>query len=309
MRLTVENLGRIRRAELDVRPLTVLAGDNGTNKTWTAYGLFALCEALRLDGQRRPDHLTLPVELDVALARQVNQILKDLHGSAKVRRRIRKEELFGNEIPESLSFSLPAPGVRQTIAADVPDDCSVTLELATTDLLSARLSALSLQISEEENTIVAEYWSEGASEPEGRGVYGVDELERVIEQFALARFGQVRCLPAERKLLAQIYPLLMTPGQEPGRNLPRPLMDFAYMMAVAATRRGPSPEADPWLARLLTIVGGTYDVAAARCGFRLMGGRAFPSVEAPRSPSRWRVSRSFSGELRRTISCSWTSRR
>lgn len=44
MKLTVRNLGRIREAELDIKPLTVLFGPNNTNKTWTMY---ALWEAMR----------------------------------------------------------------------------------------------------------------------------------------------------------------------------------------------------------------------------------------------------------------------
>lgn len=33
MKLSVKNLGRIESAEIDVRPLTVFFGANGTNKT------------------------------------------------------------------------------------------------------------------------------------------------------------------------------------------------------------------------------------------------------------------------------------
>jgi hypothetical protein len=42
VRVTVQNLGRIKGAEFDLRPLTVFVGRNGTNKTWTAYSVFAL---------------------------------------------------------------------------------------------------------------------------------------------------------------------------------------------------------------------------------------------------------------------------
>ncbi len=42
MKLTVERLGLIKRAEFDIRPLTVFIGPNGTNKTWVAYALYGL---------------------------------------------------------------------------------------------------------------------------------------------------------------------------------------------------------------------------------------------------------------------------
>lgn len=45
MKLTVHKLGRIDDAEIDLRPLTVFIGENGTNKTWVAYILHALVRA------------------------------------------------------------------------------------------------------------------------------------------------------------------------------------------------------------------------------------------------------------------------
>ncbi|WNG24534.1 ATP-binding protein [Cystobacter fuscus] len=46
MKLTIEKLGRIQKAEVDIRPLTVLIGPNNTNKTWTAYVLYGLLQSL-----------------------------------------------------------------------------------------------------------------------------------------------------------------------------------------------------------------------------------------------------------------------
>lgn len=44
--LTVSHLGAIEHAEIEVRPLTLFFGPNGTNKTWTAYGLYGLLKQL-----------------------------------------------------------------------------------------------------------------------------------------------------------------------------------------------------------------------------------------------------------------------
>jgi hypothetical protein len=46
MKLSLEKLGRIERAEIEVRPLTVLVGANNTNKTWAAYALYGLLRYL-----------------------------------------------------------------------------------------------------------------------------------------------------------------------------------------------------------------------------------------------------------------------
>lgn len=56
MRLTVEKLGLIERAELDIRPLTVLIGENGTNKTWVAYALYGLVRSM-VEGDPAYRHL------------------------------------------------------------------------------------------------------------------------------------------------------------------------------------------------------------------------------------------------------------
>ena len=39
MKITVKNLGAVEQAEIDLKPLTVFVGHNGTGKTWTAYAL------------------------------------------------------------------------------------------------------------------------------------------------------------------------------------------------------------------------------------------------------------------------------
>ena len=44
--LHISNLGRIKEAKLDIRPLTVFIGPNHTNKTWTAYSLYGIARNL-----------------------------------------------------------------------------------------------------------------------------------------------------------------------------------------------------------------------------------------------------------------------
>ena len=97
-KLTVENLGRIRSAELDIRPLTVFAGENGTNKTWTAYCLYTLLQQISLGGQR-----TEGLQNDPAVSAYVTRTsaeLRDLlkaQGRFEVRHRIDRGHLW-NEL-------------------------------------------------------------------------------------------------------------------------------------------------------------------------------------------------------------------
>jgi polynucleotide 5'-kinase involved in rRNA processing len=39
MKITISNLGVVKKAEIDVKPLTILVGENNTGKTWLAYTL------------------------------------------------------------------------------------------------------------------------------------------------------------------------------------------------------------------------------------------------------------------------------
>lgn len=42
MKIHISNLGTIKHAQIDLKPLTVFVGDNGTNKTWVAYTIAGL---------------------------------------------------------------------------------------------------------------------------------------------------------------------------------------------------------------------------------------------------------------------------
>ena len=49
MKISIRHLGKIERASLDIRPITLLVGENNTNKTWTAYSIYALLKSLSRD--------------------------------------------------------------------------------------------------------------------------------------------------------------------------------------------------------------------------------------------------------------------
>lgn len=42
MNINIENLGAVKNASIEIKPLTVFVGPNGTGKTWTAYALSAI---------------------------------------------------------------------------------------------------------------------------------------------------------------------------------------------------------------------------------------------------------------------------
>ena len=46
MKVEIRNLGVIKKAEIDLKPLTVFIGRNGTGKTWTAYTLASILRGI-----------------------------------------------------------------------------------------------------------------------------------------------------------------------------------------------------------------------------------------------------------------------
>ncbi len=67
MKIKISHLGAVNQANIDLKPLTVFVGDNGTGKTWTAYTLLAIFGEYGLqkylesylDGKVKPSYPTL----------------------------------------------------------------------------------------------------------------------------------------------------------------------------------------------------------------------------------------------------------
>lgn len=289
MKLTVENLGRIRSAELDIRPLTVFAGENGTNKTWTAYCLYTLLEKLSF-GKRWIEGEML---LDPALESRIHELATALWASVdraaprfESRHEIRRRDLLQIGERPTLGFSVSSSVIQRAVAAPVSQDTSARIELTPNDFAS--VPGLLLQLAITESSCLTEYFGETGDiesplSPIFRGVMGpgLHNVERAITELSLARFRSVTCLPAERKMLAQIYPLVAADAKLATR-LPKPLFDFAMMMSSGSWSDSPlrdHPEARSWEARLSHVAGGSYvrdSDSATGLLFRPQGGASMP---------------------------------
>ena len=69
MKIKFWNLGSIKAAELDLRPLTVIIGPNNSNKTYIAYSIYGLWQEI----ERYYVNLSL---MKIRLSRQINQKLE-----------------------------------------------------------------------------------------------------------------------------------------------------------------------------------------------------------------------------------------
>jgi hypothetical protein len=138
MKLSVWNLGRIKKATFDLRPLTVFAGPNNTNKSWSAYCCYALARCLS-------NHFSLyPYLYEASLSFQTPSHLAKLHRESTTRVseyllqdqkpvdagadkpeqvssrvfEFTRESLLGDlaNLPESLEFSLGSGMIEQVLA-------------------------------------------------------------------------------------------------------------------------------------------------------------------------------------------------
>ena len=88
MRLRLQNLGRIARADIELRPLTMFVGKNGLNKTWAAYAAFGGLQAMSFDKLAHQRHHSRSDAL-VRMGQEIADELQRLPGGGETTRVIR----------------------------------------------------------------------------------------------------------------------------------------------------------------------------------------------------------------------------
>ena len=83
MRLSVHNLGRIRDAELEIQPITVLYGANNSCKTWLANAAYSSARRLSLEG--RMNGFVWPGPAEGKLHPQLQRIAAEARAALDVR--------------------------------------------------------------------------------------------------------------------------------------------------------------------------------------------------------------------------------
>jgi AAA domain, putative AbiEii toxin, Type IV TA system len=269
MKLFVENLGRIRTASIELRPLTIFVGANNTNKTWTAYSLFGILQALRWNNQHVPPLLERDPAFDSAVARTVADLRARIVAwpdGSRLLETVRRADIFQN-LAGPIRFVLAAPEIRNVTMGNIAPLARVTLELSTEEMRAGPLVEMRFMADPEARFLTVEYHGDDVA----GGVYALDELERIVREFAMARHGTVCCLPAERKLLSLLSAKILR-DHDP---LPRPLVDFAYMIALSKVR--PDAVRTDILTKLERIVSGRYEMNESTMSFAPTGGGpAFP---------------------------------
>jgi hypothetical protein len=266
LKLKIEKLGRIRSAEIDVRPLTVLIGPNNTNKTWTAYALYGLLQFLsrKLTGIRFDSSPSVDGTDDAAQAR-LKDALKPFCDALKA-----------DPVPERLEYALTLPhdGAELKYAHTVKTEALRSLLGLTPRRLPDASANLVLQASELTTSIVSldlvferslnrlqiktnrrRTLEDGKTEESSTTTAHFNDAwsdQKIFEAVYLQTWNiieHVVVFPAERNGILPIWPLI--PGSE-SIELPFPVLDFGRFLRVAQS--APESSMNPSQTHLSTLL-------------------------------------------------------
>ena len=240
MKLTIHKLGPIDDAELEIRPLTVLIGKNGSGKTWAAHSLFKVLEQFRFSGFVDPNTTESNV---VAIAREVAaewmaKIDAAEKGSA-VLVSARRRDLLAR-LPSRLEFRATTDDIADAIGTDPGPEASVVLGVDRGELEGGPFDDVEMTVHPGPNVRVHRSL---------RGTYGESglgsfpsrddvprELERTVKALITGKSREIRALPAERVFLVNHFAAVLRDRSE----MPWALRDFCHMLSEASQRGGRS---------------------------------------------------------------------
>jgi len=248
-KLHVQNLGRIREAELSIRPLTVFMGPNNTNKTWTAYALYGLAKAMAwpfsplrdVDASGSRHGVSVGGNLSRVREAAVSRVLasrsKAPAGRAIVKEVRRQDALAGVDFPARLSLHTLA--LARLIGA-VPDDlwkAEVCLLLSEEQFARSWTECVLFELPADlGDDVNVEFRDRDGDRLNGlsfAGSRGEEELglEQVVRSsigfLALNLVKRVAVFPAERKALVSTFDLLKDEALD---LLSAPVGDFVQFL-------------------------------------------------------------------------------
>ncbi len=278
MKLRVSNLGRLKQAEFEIKPLTVFIGPNHTNKTWTAYSLYGL--ARRISSVHYPTReRTYVVSPSAGLQSRVQSAVQRVaetvqrSSGSEVRARVTRRDVLGDVLPDDLCYSCDRRAIATILGIAEselggqppqaqlivdPDEFEDPIFDALEIILSRSPAELRVSLFNRDGSMVGEtttmplFETAGAESPtEGVALQIVNYLETGFRILTDTILSNAIVLPAERKTLLSIDLRLslyeMTTKLFEG--FATPALDFLLMIDDARRRRttveeGTAPFAD-----------------------------------------------------------------
>jgi hypothetical protein len=286
MKLTVHHLGRITDAELDIKPLTVFSGHNGTNKTWLAWALFELLRPVSTG----PNASDAVVEGPDPVSEKVREKLKPLFEALSEGTSIATVTLNVGALEPWRTGMLKGALEHAELTAllgkrtNVADDAYVRISVSI-DELEAQHDSVVVELEPELGRLnVTSNWhyADGTKRAVKRAFVDSNWDDDAITHRARWSLGQllmtVLCFPADRAGL-----VLATEGGAQALDLPSPVKDFLEVMRLGRTTRREAPLRDQLLRLLSQIAGGEIRMAGAKGEERLVldvAGRELPIAVA-----------------------------
>lgn len=302
MKLTIEKLGRIEHAEIEIRPLTVFVGANNANKTWAAYALYGLLRFLTwrkpaVGGVRSMGTSLLKIQTESVRERVLNEVKAVVDRMPTGEADTTEIDISRRGLIESIDlpveFTLFPEQLRTLLGleGELADGCRATLQVPAEEFREQD-AEVSIQLEHAQRSLRIHWTTE---EPEiklsvqlksGASLEELRERARKLIRAFAQRFlsmGLVLPLPAERKVLASLYKHLPDRGSL-GGVLSEPAADFMSFLITADAlwrTREPSTAMLPVLDLLdARILGGSVGFQEMEGGQRLMfvprGGPALP---------------------------------
>jgi hypothetical protein len=287
MKLTVRNLGRIKNAELDIKPLTVFSGHNGTNKTWLAWALFDMLWPVSTGpnsgGLFESEGGTDPITGKVR--ELVKPLLESLQGTSTVD--VTLDVAVLDPWPEGeLTLGMDYDELTGLLgeAADLAQDAHVDLSISIHEM-EAQHKSVVLKFEPELGRLnVTSIWHFGKSIKRSvtrtytRSDWTADNITGIAAWSLHQLFMTVLCFPADRAGL-----MLASEGGDTDFDLPHPVRNFLQLMRLMRTTRKESLLRNELLPFLTHIAGGELHHAGPKGEEHLVfevAGRKLPIATA-----------------------------
>jgi hypothetical protein len=271
VKLTVDKLGRIEHAEIELGKLTVFLGENGTNKTWVAYALHGL--------------LTLGSRSAMDAKRYTTKRPADPRNTARLERLWAEAQQTDGDVVTSLTHENPgyvggvlgSKGLENIlgVTASVLDQAVEVDFRADPEQFSSLLRSARVSLRNRGALVSVEgLLADGRTiERRWTNLADADALNQELSHFGGAYVDRCAVFPAERKALSA----LRMDRDSQIRSLP--IADYLGMLDDARTRSKPSVF-DASRSHFHAILGGNLVYAgppeALRQVFLLKGGKEVP---------------------------------
>jgi hypothetical protein len=270
--LMVNNLGRVKQARIDVRPLTVFIGPNHTNKTWTAYALYGIARNLarvafsaRRTEVDEHDFVFGPsAELQSRVEKTGEEIFRAITSTpaGETKTAISRADILDGVDVSALNFSLDSRGLGLILG--VPPvmlvGASAQLTLTEEEFNASGYSNAEISCNPSSGSVMSRFFTKKPStrpdsfryrfgsrrnKKRAAPLFETDLKDYLVEAVGLLTFtclADAAVLPAERTALMSLQTLdidLFTDEDVNAPKLAAPVYDFVNMIdATRARLRG-----------------------------------------------------------------------